>query len=118
MVRQYLDTIQWDYTTGETVYDEDGNPTNPDSETISTSKARYENFRGSKREFLNRNGQMVLATGTLYVKYNELLPTKGTIISLIKIRGVNRIVANFEVLNVDPNQLNSTLHILEYVGNR
>lgn len=118
MVRQYLDLIKWDSSTGEPIFDNDGNPTNPPVIEISTSKSRYENYKGGKKEFTNKNGDSVFATGTIYVKYNEVLPNRFDVISLVKVRGINSVIKNFEVLSVDPNQLNSTIHVIEYVGNR
>lgn len=117
-VRHYLDTIVWDVATGESGFDNDGNPTTPRPEMMTTSNVRYENFTsGNRREYIHKNGEVVLATGTLYIKYNQVLPKRFDIVSLVKVRGENRIVTNLEILNVDPNQLNSTIHTREYVGN-
>lgn len=117
--RQYLDTIEWDEATGTPTYDSDGNPIIPDPERKAITRCRYENFSkgGNRQQFRNRNGEVVLATGTLFVKYGEKLPEQHSIVTLKKVRGVNEIIVNAECLMVDPNQLNSTIHLYENVGN-
>lgn len=117
MVRQYLDTISWQ-TEGSVSFDADGNPIIIEGETLSNDKARYENFSkgGNHREYLNRNGEAVLATGVVYLKINSGdIPGK---FSMISVDCVNRPKPfKAEVLNVNYGQLNTTLHIIENVGN-
>lgn len=117
-IRKRLDTIEWYESTGSPTYDSDGNPIIPEPELKSLSACRYENFTsGNRRTYRNRNGEDVLATGTLYISYGEKVPERFTIVSILKKRGVSTIIVNAECLNVDPNQLNTTIHVTENVGN-
>lgn len=116
MVRQYLDTISWLIAGSDTEFDDDGNPI-PGNEPIQhqSNKSRYENINGSRKEFLNKSNQPVLATGTIYLKKGESIPPRFTIIT---IDAVNRDKAfEAEVLAVNYGQLNTTIHLIEYVGN-
>lgn len=117
MVRQYLDVISWKGE-GSSSFDEDGNPIIIEGEIFSNENARYENFSkgGNHREFLNRNGEVVLATGVIYLKKTcGEIPDK---FSMISVDCVNRPKPfKAEVLNVNYGQMNTTLHIRENVGN-
>lgn len=117
MVRQYLDTLEWG-TTGEPGYDDEGNPVIPAPTLHNTTKCRYENFMASNRQtYRNRNGEDVLATGTVYVKKGESVPERFTIATLTSVRNGHTTSRNLECLNVYHGQLNITIHVTENVGN-
>lgn len=118
-IRKRLDTIEWYESTGSPTYDSEGNPITQEPELKSLSKCRYENFTkgGSRVTYRNRNGEDVLATGVIYISYGYKVPERFTIVSIVKQRGQNTVTVNVECLNVDPNQLNTTIHVTEYVGN-
>ena len=113
MVRQYLDLMEWDASTGESGQDSDGNPIPNTPVIVSNAFCRYENFQsGNRKEFLNRDGESVLATGTIYCKKGSDVPERFSVVKVTR----NAIkVFEGEVLNVYRGQLNSTLHVLENV---
>lgn len=117
MVRQYLDTLEWE-TVGAPSYDSEGNPVIPTPVSHTTVKCRYENFTsGNRRTYRNRNGDDVLATGTVYVKKGETVPERFIIATLHMERDGVIDSYNLECLNVYHGQLNITIHVTENVGN-
>lgn len=117
MVRQYLDTLQWE-TTGEPTYDADGNPILPTPVQMKTINCRYENFMSSNRvSYRGRNNEEVLATGVVYVKKGETVPERFTVVSLSQTREGHTNTWELECLNVYHGQLNITIHVTENVGN-
>lgn len=114
MVRQYLDLMVWNGATGPDGTDGDGNPIPGTPVIIENPLCRYENFQsGNRKEFLNRDGESVLATGVIYVKLGTEVPERFSVVTVT--RDTDQ-VFHGEVLNVYKGQLNSTLHVLENVG--
>lgn len=112
-VRQYLDLMEWNGSTGEDGVDSDGNPIPGTPVPVSNAFCRYENFNaGNRKEFTNRDGEAVLATGVIYVRFGTQVPERFSWVSVTR----NAVqVFEGEILNVYRGQLNSTLHVLENV---
>lgn len=110
MVRQYLDTMVWNGASGPDGRDSDGNPIPGTPVEVVNTAVRYENFQsGNRKEFTNRDGETVLATGIVYAKLGSDVPERFSVITVTR----NAVkVFEGEVLNVYKGQLNSTLHVL------
>lgn len=119
MVRQYLDKITWESPIDDTQYDSEGNPIPGQVEKFLNDKCRYENFMkgGNRQHFRNRNGEDVLATGTLFLKKGTLAPKRFDIVEFESVRDGVSTKMRLECLNVYHGQLNITIHTVENVGN-
>lgn len=115
MVSQYPDTMVWNGAAGPDGRDGDGNPIPGTPATETNTTVRYENFSsGNRKEFTNRDGETVLATGVIYCKKGSETPERFSVVTVTR----NAVtVFEGEVLNVYQGQLNSTLHVLENVRN-
>lgn len=119
MVRQYPDKIVWWEGAETPGYDEDGNPIIQNPDDMVSINCRYENFMkgGNRVYYRNRNGEDVLATGTLFLKKGTPAPKRFQIVDLTAVRGDHTTELKLECLNVYHGQLNITIHVTENVGN-
>ena len=119
MVKQYLDKITWMDGESSPGYDEDGNPIIPSPTEFVSIDCRYENFQGGGKSvyYRNRNGEDVLATGTLFLKKGSQAPERFKVVTFVSVRGDHVSELKLECLNVYHGQLNITIHVTENVGN-
>lgn len=111
MVKQYRDVISWqlagtpatkDPVTGFPI------PSVP-GETV-TAKGRYENFSGTgRKEYVNRDGQVILQKGTIFIKKGQTAPNKFETVTVTSPEFEE--VFKGEALNVYEGQLNTTIAV-------
>lgn len=111
-VKQYNSLISWQTEATEPTQDEDGNiiPGTP-GETI-TSRCRYENYQGTRKEFIGRDGKTVFATGRVYIKFGDIKPPR-FVVATITTDGVE--IYKGEVMNTFEGQMNKTIYTVEDV---
>lgn len=106
MVKQYPYALKWEDRT-EGGVDENGFPL-PSTGVEVELKCRYEAFKsGNYKELLNRNNEVVFATGTVYLKRGTNPPPQ---FSVIEIPEYN---LKAEVLHSYKGQLNTTVFIYQ-----
>lgn len=115
MVRQYPHNAKWWEGGGDPGYDEDGNPIISNPTELMSVNCRYENFSkgGNRQTFKNRNGEDVLATGTIFMPKGSIVPERFEVVDL----DASGVEMKLECLNVYHGQLNITIHTVENVGN-
>lgn len=105
MVIQYLDKLTWVSKQEQIGVDEWGQPIYDDEDGGSVI-GRYENFKGSKKEFLDVDGITVVQNdGVFYCKPRVKVPNR---FDLVEVRDTK-----FQVLNIYKGQLNTTIHLKE-----
>lgn len=117
MVRgQYIDTVKWVETT-ETTFDENGLPIVGTTTEFENNKCRYENFMkgGNRLEYVNKNGESILATGAIYFKgKGAIVPKRFDNVKLFLANasdGVEPI--EVEILSINYGQFNKVAYVCQ-----
>lgn len=110
MIKQYRDVVSWQLAGTPATKDENGFPVpSIPGETV-TAMGRYENFTGTgRKEYTNRDGQVILQKGTIFIKKGQPAPNKFE--SLIVTSPEFEEVFEGEALNVYEGQLNTTIAV-------
>lgn len=113
MVRQYPDILKWvTEGTPSTIDPETGDPIPGTPGEEIDAKCRYEDWTGGvARTWMNKDGESVVPTGKIYIKFREDLPVKFEVIDLERVKA--GISLRMEILDVYHGQMNSTITVYD-----
>lgn len=117
MVRgQYIDTVKWSEGVPPT-FDQDGNPIIGGTVDFENDNCRYENFLkgGNRQEYVNRDGNVVLATGAIYFKGSDaVVPKRFTVVDMILANAPDNVdPLKLEILSINYGQFNKVAYVCQ-----
>jgi len=112
-VKQYPSILSWETEGTPPSQDEDGNVIPGIHGEDFSSRCRYENFdSGNRKEFTGVNGKTVLATGRVFIKFGDPIPSRFIVGSITTEE--NEIYKG-EIMNTFEGQMNKTIYTIEDV---
>lgn len=117
MVRgQYIDTVKWSEGVPPS-FDQDGNPIIGGTVNFENDRCRYENFLkgGNRQEYVNRDGNVVLATGAIYFKGSDaVVPKRFTVVDMVLANAPDNVdPLKLEILSINYGQFNKVAYVCQ-----